>query len=169
LSIGEKFIQYGVLKREVETSRQLFDAIITRIKEQGVTQDIQTINAWVIEKAEIPKSPTKPDTRKNILFGLLAGLLGGVGFAFFIDYLDNTIKSPEEIEARFSVPVLGMIELLKPGNGVIEEIVLKEPKVPSRRELPGRKDEHTTIFGRQASENIVITSTSPRMVKQSQP
>ena len=162
LSIGEKFIQYGVLKREVETSRQLFDAIITRIKEQGVTQDIQTINAWVIEKAEIPKSPTKPDTRKNILFGLLAGLLGGVGFAFFIDYLDNTIKSPEEIEARFSVPVLGMIELLKPGNGVIEEIVLKEPRSHLAENYRVVRTNILLSSADKHPKNIVITSTSPQ-------
>ena len=162
LSIGEKFIQYGVLKRETETSKQLFDAIVARIKEQGITQDIQTINVWVMEKAEVPGSPTVPNTKKNILFGLIAGLIGGVGFAFFIEYLDNTIKSPEEIETRFNVPVLGMIELLKPGSGAIEEIVLKEPRSKLAENYRVIRTNILLSSADKHPKNIVIASTSPQ-------
>jgi len=162
LSIGEKFIQYGVLKRETETSKQLFDAIVTRIKEQGITQDIQTINVWVMEKAEVPGSPTKPNTPKNIFFGLIAGLIGGVGFAFFIEYLDNTIKSPEEIESRFNVPVLGMIERLKPGNVAIEEIVLKEPRSHLAENYRVIRTNILLSSADKRPKNIVIASTSPQ-------
>jgi capsular exopolysaccharide synthesis family protein len=162
LSIGEKFIQYGVLKREVETSRQLFDAIITRIKEQGVTQDIQTINAWVIEKAEIPKGPTTPKTGLNILLGLIAGLIGGVGLAFFIDYLDNTIKSPEEIDSRFDMPVLGMVELLSPEKGTIEEVVRKDPRSRIAENYRVIRTNILLSSAEKHPKNIVITSTSPQ-------
>ena len=162
LNIGEKFIQYGVLKREVETSKQLFDAIVARIKEQGITQDIQTINVWVMEKSEVPGSPTKPNTPKNIFLGLIAGLIGGVGFAFFIEYLDNTIKSPEEIESRFNVPVLGMIELLKPGNGAIEEIVLKEPRSHLAENYRVIRTNILLSSADKHPKNIVIASTSPQ-------
>lgn len=127
LRINEKFVQYGVLKREVETSKELFDAIVKRIKEQGITQDIQTVNVWVVEKAEVPTSPAKPNKMRNVLLGIIVGLIGGIGLAFFIEYLDNTVKSPEEIEERFGVPVLGLIELLKAEKGLIEDIVLKDP------------------------------------------
>jgi polysaccharide biosynthesis transport protein len=162
LTIGEKFIQYGVLKREVETSRQLFDAIITRIKEQGVTQDIQTINAWVIEKAEVPKSPTVPNTRKNIFLGLIAGLIGGVGLAFFIDYLDNTIKSPEEIDSRFGMPVLGMVELLNPEKGPIEEAVRKDPRSHIAENYRVIRTNILLSSAGKHPKHIVITSTSPQ-------
>lgn len=168
LSIGEKFIKYGVLKRDTETSKQLFEAIVARIKEQGITQDIQTINAWVIEKAEVPHGPTKPNTIMNILLGLIVGLIGGVGFAFFIEYLDNTVKSPEEIETRFNVPVLGMIELLNPGSGAIEEIVLKEPRSHLAENYRVIRTNILLSSADKHPKNIVITSTSPRMVRQQQ-
>ena len=128
LRVSEKFIQYGVLKREAETSKELFDAIVKRIKEQGVTQDIQTVNVWVVEKAEVPKSPAKPNKTRNILLGIIVGLFGGIGLAMFIEYLDNTVKSPDEIEDRFGIPVLGLIELLKSEGGPIEDVVLKNPR-----------------------------------------
>ncbi len=162
LSIGEKFIQYGVLKRETETSKQLFEAIVARIKEQGITQDIQTINVWVMEKAEVPQSPTKPNILMNILLGLIVGLAGGVGSAFFIEYLDNTIKSPDEIETRFNVPVLGMIELLKPEKGAIEEIVLKEPRSNLAENYRVIRTNILLSSADKHPKNIVIASTSPQ-------
>jgi polysaccharide biosynthesis transport protein len=160
-SMSEKFIQYGVLKREAETSKQLFDAIVTRIKEQGVTQDIQTINVWVIERAEIPEIPTTPKTGKNILFGIVAGLIGGIGLAFFVDYLDNTIKSPEEIESRFGVPILGTIEFLKADKGPIEEIVSREPQSHIAENYRVIRTNILLSSAEAHPKNILLTSTSP--------
>lgn len=162
LSMGEKFIQYGVLKREAETSKQLFDAIVARIKEQGVTQDIQTINMWVMEKAEVPQRPTTPDTGKNMLIGLLAGLIGGVGLAFFVDYLDNTIKSPEEIDTRFGMPVLGTIEFLKPEEGVIEELVRKDPQSHLAENYRVIRTNLLLSSAEKHPKHIVVTSTAPQ-------
>lgn len=115
-----------------------------------------------MEKAEIPESPTKPNTPMNLFFGLIAGLIGGVGFAFFIEYLDNTIKSPEEVETRFNVPVLGMIEFLKPGNGAIEEIVLKEPRSHIAENYRVIRTNILLSSADKHPKNIVIASTSPQ-------
>lgn len=162
LQIGDKFIQYGVLKRETETSKQLFEAIVARIKEQGITQDIQTINVWVIEKAEVPGSPTTPNIPRNILLGLIVGLMGSVGFAFFIDYLDNTIKSPDEIDSRFGVPVLGMVELLSPEIGTIEEMVRKDPRSNIAENYRVIRTNILLSSAEKHPKNIVLTSTSPQ-------
>jgi uncharacterized protein involved in exopolysaccharide biosynthesis len=97
LSLGEKFVQYGVLKREAETSRELFGAIVKRIKEQGITQDIKTVTVWVIEKAEVPSVLAKPNKFRNILLGLVIGLMGGVGLAFSSS-ISTTPSSAEDVE-----------------------------------------------------------------------
>lgn len=127
-SLNEKFIEFGVLTREVETNRQLYDALIKKIKEQSVTEEIQTVNVWVVEKAEKPVSPVKPRKALNILLGIIVGLFGGVGLAFFFEYLDNTIKTPEDVENRIGVPVLGTVPLMEKKGENIEEIVFKEPQ-----------------------------------------
>ncbi|MBA4372840.1 MAG: hypothetical protein C0402_08235 [Thermodesulfovibrio sp.] len=126
-SLSQRFIQYESLKRENETNKQLFELIAKKMKEQDITQDIKTVDLWVIEKAEVPQYPRKPRKLFNILTGLVLGLLGGVGMAFFVEYLDNTIKSSEDIETRLKVPVLGIVSLFKPGENTIENIILKEP------------------------------------------
>lgn len=128
LNLSEKFVQYGVLTREVETNRQLYDALIKRIKEQSVTEQVQTVNVWVVEKAEKPFAPIKPRKLMNILLSILIGLFGGIGLAFFFDYLDNTIKGQEDAEMRLGIPILGTVPLLETGAEKIEEIILKEPQ-----------------------------------------
>jgi polysaccharide biosynthesis transport protein len=161
LNLNEKFIQYGVLKRESETNKQLFDAIIKRIKEQGITQDIRTIDVSVVEKAEVPKSPAKPKTLLNILLGLIVGLMGGVGLAFFVEYLDNTIKYPEDAESKLGAPVLGIVNLLNTKGKRIEEIVMEEPQSVFAE---GYKVIRTSILLSSSDKplkNILITSISP--------
>jgi capsular exopolysaccharide synthesis family protein len=128
LNLNEKFIQYEVLKRAVETNRQFYNALVTKTKEQSITEQIQSINVWILEAAAVPDFPIKPRKYRNILLGIIVGLFGGVGMAFFVEYLDNSIKSPQEVEARTGLPVLGVIPRLKEKNKKVEEAVLKEPR-----------------------------------------
>lgn len=161
LNLSEKFIQYGVLTREVETNRQLYDALIKKMKEQSVTEEIRTVNVWVVEKAERPTSPVKPRKLLNILLGLIVGLFGGVGLAFFIDYLDNTIKSPDDVESRLGVPLLGVVPLIDPGENSIAEMILKEP---GSLYAESYKTIRTAILLSSASkppQNIHVASVEP--------
>jgi polysaccharide biosynthesis transport protein len=161
LNLSEKFVQYGVLTREVETNRQLYDALIKKIKEQSVTEQVQTVNVWVVEKAEKPSSPIKPRKSMNILLSILVGLFGGIGLAFFFDYLDNTIKGQEDAEMRLKVPVLGTVPLLETGNENIEDIILKEPQSLYSESY---KTIRTAILLSSPSvspKNLLVTSMGP--------
>lgn len=161
LDLNEKFIRYGVLTREVETNRQLYDALIKRIKEQSVTEEIRNVNVWVVEKGEKPVTPVKPRKTLNILLGILVGLFGGVGIAFFFEYLDNTIKTPEDVEAKLGIPVLGTIPLLGEKDDNITDIILKEPQSIYAESY---KTIRTSIFlssSDKPPQNILIVSTGP--------
>jgi polysaccharide biosynthesis transport protein len=125
---NENFIQYQALNREMETNRQLYDALMAKIKEQSVTGENQpVVNFWVVEKASIADSPAKPKKAINALLGLALGLFGGIGLAFLSEYLDNTVKDPEEAEVALGTPVLGTVSLNSDGKPV-GETVLKEPR-----------------------------------------
>jgi capsular exopolysaccharide synthesis family protein len=127
VDLNEKFIQYGIMKREVDTNRHLYNALITKIKEHRITEKIQAINVWVIDAAETPEFPAKPRKKINIILGLILGLFGGVGLSFFIEYFDNTIKSSEDAEESLKIPVLGIIPFLKDRKKHIEKVVADEP------------------------------------------
>ena len=126
VSLNEKFIQYGTLKRKIETNQNLYNSLIQKIKEQSVTEQMQNINVWVVEKAQTPEFPSKPDKKRNILLGIIMGLFGGVGLAFFLEYLDNTIKTPDDIEERYNIPVLTTISKLKNKNKTSYKMILDE-------------------------------------------
>jgi polysaccharide biosynthesis transport protein len=124
LNVNEKFVQYNVLKREADTSQQLYETLMKKIKEQSITEELQTVNVWIIEEAHTPRSPTKPNKMRNILIGIITGLLGGIGLAFFGDYLDNTISNPDEAEKKFGQPVLGVIPFYEDIDKDVENSIL---------------------------------------------
>jgi capsular exopolysaccharide synthesis family protein len=160
LNLNERFIQYESLKRENETNRQLFDAIMKRIKEQGITQDIHTVDVWVVEKAQVPQSPARPNVPRSILIGMMVGLFGGVGLAFFVEYLDTTVKSPEDAEARLGVPVVGSIQLFK-DDGKIEKIVIENPKSVIVESYKALRTAVLLSSAEKPPKNILVTSVEP--------
>jgi capsular exopolysaccharide synthesis family protein len=99
---------YNILKREVETSRALYDGILQRLKEIGVTSGISTNNIAIIDPAETPDFPFKPNPRSYLMIGAFLGLLGGIGLAFLFEMLDDTVKLPEDLE-RLRLATLGII------------------------------------------------------------
>jgi len=124
LNLNEKFMQYSIMKRDVDSNRILYDTLQTSIKKQGVTEQSQSVNIWVIKKAGLPVSPSKPNKKRNLLLGLLLGLFSGIGLAFLIEYLDNTLKNARQIEERFGLTVLGSIEELRGKEKNIDTYVI---------------------------------------------
>ena len=130
LNLNEKFVQYSMMQREVNTNSVLYDTLTASIKKSSVTQQSQSVNVWVVKEASYPQYPSSPRKKMNLLLGLFAGFSGGVVLAFFIEYLDNTVKSPDEIEQRFELTVLGAIEQLEGDGREVETLVLQEPLSP---------------------------------------
>ncbi len=159
-SLNEKFVQYGVLRRDADTNQQLYDAMVKQMKEQGITQDAQTVNVFVVENAETPKSPTKPKKTLNILLGLIVGLAGGFGAAFFLEYLDNTVKSPDDVETKLGAPVYGVVPLLSAERS-IEDIVVKEPQSQFAESYKTIRTAIQLSQSAKQPKNLLVTSIAP--------
>ncbi len=130
LNSNEKFMQYQIMKREVDSNRVMYETLQTGIKKESVTEQSQSVNIWVIKKAEMPFAPAKPNKKRNLLVGLILGLFSGVGMAFFIEYLDNTIKSGRDLEEKHGITVLGTIEEVRGRTDKIETYITKNPLSP---------------------------------------
>jgi capsular exopolysaccharide synthesis family protein len=161
LNLNQKFIQYGVLKRDVETNRMLYDALMLKIKEQNITQDTQPVNVWIVEKATVPGYAVKPNKKKIFLGGFLACLMLGVGLAFFIEYLDNTVKYPEETERKLGISVLGLISLWKEQKGAVENAVIDSPRSAFAETYKALRTAILLSKAEGAPGRILITSPGP--------
>ena len=113
LEVDSRSIKYNILKREVDTNRQLYDGLLQRYKQVGVASDVRANNISIIDPAQVPDQPFKPNLSLNLAIGLLLGLLLGSLAALLIEYLDDTLKTPEDIENLLKLPVLGIIPKLQ--------------------------------------------------------
>ncbi len=109
LGSSDKAVEYQILKRDADTNKELYNGVLQRLKEAGISASMTASNMVILDKADVPKQPYKPDKKKNMLFALLVGTLGGLGLAFFIEYLDNTVKSPDDVEKTVLLSSLGLV------------------------------------------------------------
>jgi capsular exopolysaccharide synthesis family protein len=116
--VAEKSIQYNILKREVDANKQLYEGLLTRMKEATVSAGLTASNVRIVDTAQVPKAPVKPRVALNLALGIVLGAAFGVGLAFLQEYLDNTLKTPDEVERLLRLPSLGLLPDYSPdGTG----------------------------------------------------
>jgi polysaccharide biosynthesis transport protein len=109
LHLNEKAIQYSVLKREAQSSKEMYDLLFKRLKEASLTEDIRTGNVRIIDLAEIPNDPIKPKKTQSIVLAMIMGIVLSMGTAFFLERIDSTVKIPEDIKQHLNIPYLGPV------------------------------------------------------------
>ncbi|OFW40113.1 MAG: hypothetical protein A3F70_03760 [Acidobacteria bacterium RIFCSPLOWO2_12_FULL_67_14] len=114
-SLNRAGIEYGALERDATANRQMFEALLKRTQETGVTEELRTGNIRVVDPAEMPTGPVSPNIINNLLLALFGGMVLAVGLAFTLEYADDRIKNPDELKKLLGLPFLGMIPALS-GN-----------------------------------------------------
>jgi capsular exopolysaccharide synthesis family protein len=111
------------LKRDLDSNRTLYEGLLEKLKEAGVTAGLRSNNFRIVDVARVPTAPSEPNIPRNLAFALALGLTTGIGLAFVLEGMDNTVRTPEQAQAISALPSLGMIPL---GSR-------------NRDEVPGRK------------------------------
>ncbi len=106
---SDKVTQYSLLRREAETTRQLYDSLVQRVTEAGLASAMRASDIHVIQPASRPGSPYKPNTALNLAFGLLSGLCFGAALVIFRAQSDRRIEKPGDTSLHLNVPELGVI------------------------------------------------------------
>jgi capsular exopolysaccharide synthesis family protein len=109
MEMKEKAIQYNILKREADTNRELYKGLLQRMKEAGISAGITASNIQLVDQAELPITRYKPNKRLNFILALIVGLFLGIGLAFFFEYLDTSVKTPEDVEQLVRLPFFGLV------------------------------------------------------------
>jgi succinoglycan biosynthesis transport protein ExoP len=162
LQLNRRAIQYGVLQRDVDSNRQIYESLLQRAKETGVSGALRTSNIRVIDPAEVPKSPSSPRTRTNLLLGLFGGGVLGIGLAFFFEYVDNRIKTPDEIKAHLGLPFLGMIPRIElPGAEPHSPLVNNGVPAGFAEAFKAVRTNILFSSAEEGARSVVVTSTGP--------
>ncbi|MDK9708663.1 MAG: polysaccharide biosynthesis tyrosine autokinase [Desulforhopalus sp.] len=161
LNLNEKFIQYSIMKRDVDANRLVYESLTSSIKKEGVTEQSSSVNVWVIKNAALPVAPSKPNIKRNLMIGLLLGLMAGIGCAFLIEYLDNTVKSEKDLENRYGLTVLGSVEKLKEKGKNIESYVVQKPLSPLAESYRLIRSGLLLSSAERPPQTILVTSMGP--------
>jgi capsular exopolysaccharide synthesis family protein len=122
LNLRGRSIQYNILQREVDTNRSLYDALLQRYKEIGVAGGIGRNQVSVVDRAEVPGGPFKPDLMLNLLIGFAVGLVTGLAAALGLEFLNDTVKTPEDVRDRLGLASLGVIPKKQGVEALSEEL-----------------------------------------------
>ncbi len=124
---SERLVQYHILQHDADSNKQLYDGLLQKLKEAGITAGLRASNIRVVDPALTPTSPSRPQKARNILLGFLVGLVGGIGLAIFREYLDNTVKSPDDVQTLTGLPSLAVVPSLPSSNGHHNTLSRTEP------------------------------------------
>ena len=115
--MSERLVEYNILKREAEANKTLYDGMLTKLKEANIAGALKSSNIRVVDPAMIPSTPTRPAKARNIALAFIVGLVGGIGLALLREYLDNTVKTPDDIETLSRLPSLAVVPAFSDSNG----------------------------------------------------
>jgi succinoglycan biosynthesis transport protein ExoP len=109
MSTNKKELNYTILKRNVEMNQELYDTILSRLKETDITGNIDVSNIRIAEKAVTPKVPISPNRKRSLMLGVIVGLMIGLGLSFGREYLDRSLRTEEDVRRYLDLPVLAVI------------------------------------------------------------
>jgi polysaccharide biosynthesis transport protein len=178
--MSERMVQYNILKRDAEADKALYDGLLTKLKEAGISSALQSSNIRVVDPAMIPTTPARPAKMRNVTLAFLVGLVGGVGLAILREYMDNTVKTPDDIETLSRLPSLAVVPAFQDsegdapkrrtladslGNGHSRHVELVAQHLPKSQMSEAFRALRTALLLSQAGhppQVILVTSALPR-------
>jgi capsular exopolysaccharide synthesis family protein len=158
VDLDRKSGDYRILQRDLDSQRQIFQSLLDRQKQLSVVANSRANNVRLVDRAEPKRAPISPNPRRDWLTAILAGITLAFGLAFGIEYLDDTIKTPEDVTKRLKLPLLGLVPALR-GDRVP---VLTET-VPHDFGEAFRSLRTSLVFtsGGESTRVVAVTSTQP--------
>jgi polysaccharide biosynthesis transport protein len=157
--LSRKSVDYNVMERDAKTNREIYSALLTRERELRVSSNSRQNNVRVIDHAEAPGGPMSPSGRRTWLLALAVGLALSVGVAYGLDYMNDTIKTPEDITQRLRLPFLGLVPSVR-GN---PHPVLASSDVPQDfgESFRALRTSLTSKYPAEGTKIVAVTSAQP--------
>lgn len=160
-AMRRKQIEYDALEREAASDRQIFDSLLQRAKETGVSGDLMASNIRVVDPADIPHSPVSPQKVRDLTITVGVALVFGVLAAFVSNYMDKRIKTPDELKHQLGLPCLGLVPLLNGDNEKVAPLLTNN--TPALFQEAFRAVRTSVLFASvgEESRTLLVTSSGP--------
>jgi succinoglycan biosynthesis transport protein ExoP len=155
-------IGLDVLQRDAETNRKLYDALLQRTKEAGITEQLKSSTARIVDTAELPQRPVRPNRRNDLAIGFAAALLLALGLVFTLEMFDTRIKSPDDIARHLHLPTLAMVPVWNSGS--LDEASMLIDKDAPHNFVEAFRSLRTSILFASAdrgAKSLLVSSTAP--------
>jgi capsular exopolysaccharide synthesis family protein len=157
LNLRGRSIEYNILQREVDTNRTIYEGLLERYKKIGVAGGIGTNLVSVVDRAEVPGGPYKPNLILNLLMGLGLGLVLGVAAALALEFINDTVKNPDDVRDKLRLASLGVIPKKKGQGSLAEELEDQTSAVSEAYYSLRTSLQFSTEHG--APKSLLVTST----------
>ena len=117
LGLNDAAVEYAILQREVDTNRELYNSVLQRMKDVGLAAQARSSNVVVIDSAEVPYGPSSPRILQGVMEAAVLSLVASIGLAFLLEFMNNRLKTPEEVELYLRVPNLAVVPLFSQQDG----------------------------------------------------
>jgi len=179
-NMAQRLVEYNMLKHDAETNKQLYDGLLEKLKEAGISAGLRSSNIRIVDPALVPSVPARPQKSRNIFLAFLVGLVGGVGLAYLREYLDNTIKSPDDVQNLTGLPCLAVVPAFARngsralariskeagaatnGDSRVELVSLQQPKSVVSEAFRALRTSLLLSQADHAPQVILVTSALPR-------
>ena len=121
LAYRDKSIDYNLLQRDVETNRKIYEALFERSKEFEISSGLGKNNVSIVDPALVPNKPFKPNAPLNVALGGVLGLFLGILSSFLFEFVNDKVRTSDELEKLTSLPILGIIPRMR-GTGLDADI-----------------------------------------------
>ncbi|MEW6776059.1 MAG: polysaccharide biosynthesis tyrosine autokinase [Bdellovibrionota bacterium] len=164
ISEKERAIRYDMLKRDVEANKSLYDDLIARRKQTGITSEQNQPNVRIIERAEVPGAPFAPNRRRIAFVAGTGGLFLGILLALLVEWLNPRIRSIEEFKVHFALPVLASIPRINTGEDGKSAALIssREPQSIASEAFRTLRTNVKFSHSRESTNTLIITSCVPR-------
>ncbi len=164
LSEQDSNVQYGLLAREVDTNRQVYDGLLQRYKDLNASSGISLSNVSIIDTAEPPVTPSSPNLLRNLALALLVGVGLAAATLFLKDQFDDSIRVPEDIEGKLGLALLGIIPRTQ---GIEPEEAMIDPKSPIAEAYNSLRGSLLYATTQGLPQVMLVTSAQPTEGKSS--
>jgi capsular exopolysaccharide synthesis family protein len=157
--LNKASVSYNVLEREARSYRSVYEALLQREKELRVSANSKANNVRVVERAEVPKAPLSATGRRTWLLSVVVGLVAAIGVAYGLDYMNDTIKTPEDVSRHLKTTFLGLVPAVTGNKNPI--LASSHPPHDFGEAFRSLRTSIVSRYPEEGAKAVVVTSAQP--------